>query len=144
MIRRNASAGYMTNWTARLFAKMVDRRLKPYGLTSAHLPILFALGDGEAWSQKALTEFAAVEQPTMAATLARMERDGLIRRAPDPRDKRSALFSLTEVAQEKFMSMQDKLRDLNKAALADLTAEEHALYLTLLGKVANALERLEE
>ena len=33
----------------------------------------------------------------MAQMLVRMERDGLIRRAPDPADGRSSLVSLTEV-----------------------------------------------
>ncbi|WP_216073103.1 MarR family transcriptional regulator, partial [Acinetobacter nosocomialis] len=63
----------MTNWAARLFARAIDRRLKLIGVSSGHLPVFFALGDGSALSQKALTEAAAIEQPTMAATLTRME-----------------------------------------------------------------------
>lgn len=142
MLRREDSAGYMTNWAARLFAKMVDRQLKPYGITSAHLPILFALGDGKALSQKALTEAAAVEQPTMAATLSRMERDGLITRIQDPDDKRSSLFSLTVRAKDKFTLAQKAFARVNAEALADMTEEERALYLGLLRKITKSLERM--
>ncbi|MEN3930279.1 MarR family transcriptional regulator [Microvirga sp. W0021] len=132
----------MTNWVARLFAKVVDRQLKPHGLSSAHLPVMNALGDGSALSQKALVEIAAVEQPTMAATLARMERDNLVIRAPDPNDKRSSLFSLTEHGLEKFQNAQRVFLDINAQALIGLTETEKKQYLEMLLRVGKSLEKL--
>src|SRR5882724_11960371 len=49
-------------------------------VAAGYLPVCFAL----AATQTALASLAAIEQPTMAATLTRMERDGLIHRRPDP------------------------------------------------------------
>ena len=40
-----------------------------------------------------------VEQPTMAALLARMERDGVVVRTPHPSDRRSSRFALSEAQQ---------------------------------------------
>ncbi|WP_404405511.1 MarR family winged helix-turn-helix transcriptional regulator [Pelagibacterium halotolerans] len=137
---RRASAGYMTNWAARLFARVVDRRLKSIGVSSGYMPVFFALGDGSALTQKALAEIAAIEQPTMAATLKRMERDGLLERRPDPADRRSALIALTPVAREKAREVQQAVRDINAAALSQLSEDERAAYLDMLARITKSLE----
>lgn len=141
MLDRHESAGYMTNWAARLFARAIDSRLRPLGLSSGHLPVLFALADGEALTQKQLAAAAAIEQPTMAATLSRMERDGLIERRPDPRDRRSSLITLSPAARAKLPEVTAATSAVNRAALSGLEEEEAGRYLEALGKVIRALER---
>jgi DNA-binding MarR family transcriptional regulator len=140
-LNRLGSAGYMTNWAARLFALAIEQRLKPQGLAPAHLPVLFALADGAALSQKALAAAAAVEQPTMAATLNRMERDGLIARSPDPADRRSSLVSLTVAARDKLDAVRQATEAVNALALAGLGETERAIFLDQLGRVVVALEQ---
>ena len=137
---REQSSGYLTNWAARLFAREMDRQLGPLGLSSAYMPIFFALAGDTALTQKALAEQAAVEQPTMANPLKRMERDGLISRLPDPSDRRSALVSLTPAALEKLAAVQAAGHAVNARAMAGLNAEERTLYLALLRKVIDGLE----
>ena len=80
------SMGYMLNWGARLVRRLADRRMKTLGLSAGHLPVINSLAENEPMSQKALAAYASIEQPTMAATLARMERDGLVERQPDPQE----------------------------------------------------------
>jgi MarR family transcriptional regulator, transcriptional regulator for hemolysin len=138
---RDRSAGYLTNWAARLFARMIDRRLKPFGLSSGQLPVFFALSATAALTQKALAEAAAIEQPTMAATLARMERDGLIERQPDPRDGRSALVRLTASAITKAPAVLDAVHQGNAEALAGLDGDEKEQLLRLLRRVIDNLEK---
>lgn len=137
---RHLSPGYVTNWAARLFARAIDRRLAPLGLASAYMPVFFALARSEGLSQKALAGSAAVEQPTMANTLKRMERDGLIARSANPADARSALISLTPLAREKLKGVQAAGQAVNEQAMTSLTAREREQYLTLLGKVIAALD----
>ena len=139
---RSKSSGYMTNWAARLFARAIDRRLKEFGVSSGQMPVFFALGDGAALSQKALAAIASIEQPTMAATLSRMERDGLIERRPDPRDGRSQLVALTPQAMEKALKVKEAGMSVNAVALADLTEAEREQFLELLGKVIASLEKM--
>lgn len=136
---REKSSGYLTNWAARLFAREIDRKLTMMGLSSAYMPVFFALAHGESLSQKALAERAAVEQPTMAATLKRMERDGLIARRPDPADGRAALVSLTPAAQQKLKGVRAAGQSVNEAAMASLSVTEQAQYLKLLRKVIGGL-----
>jgi len=133
------SAGYMTNRAARLFVRAIDARLKPVGFSVGHMPVLMALADGSERTQKALAAVASTEQPTMAATLARMERDGLVARRPDPSDGRAALFSLTPLALARIPAMRDAALAVNAKALSRLEAGERRLFLDMLGRVAGAL-----
>lgn len=139
-LERERSAGYMTNLAARLFAKAMDRRLRGSGVATGQLPVFFALGGGAALSQKALTELAAVEQPTMAATLSRMERDGLVARRTDPADRRSSLFLLTPKAMEKIAFIRAAVAEINGLAMAALTPEQRPLYLDMMKRIAAALD----
>ena len=136
---RETSAGYLTNWAARLFAKAIERRLE--GGNSGPMPVFFALQDGRAMTQKALAQMAAVEQPTMANTLARMERDGLVRRTPDPNDRRSAQVSLTPLGLERAKAAFVSAVEVNQLATAALTPEERPLFYDMLRRIIATLDK---
>ena len=140
ILTRETSAGYMTNWAARLFARELERQLAPSGIASAYMPVMFALADGSALTQKELARRAAVEQPTMAATLNRMERDGMIDRRPDPGDKRSALVALTPLALGKVATVEQVVSAINALALEQLDPAERRQFLSLLGRIIAVLE----
>ena len=137
---RFRSTGYLSNWIARLMAKAIDARLKPIGMSSGYMPVMFALAHGDALSQRALTEFAAIEQPTMAATLSRMERDGLVVRRPDPTDRRAWLYTLSDDGKAKSVKVREAGQAINEAALAGLTQNERDVFLAALAKVVFNLE----
>jgi DNA-binding MarR family transcriptional regulator len=136
---RETSAGYLTNWAARLFAKAIERRLE--GGNSGPMPVFFALQDGRAMTQKALAQMAAVEQPTMANTLARMERDGLVRRTPDPNDRRSAQVSLTPLGLERAKAAFVSAVEVNQLATAALTPDERPLFYDMLHRIIATLDK---
>ena len=140
VLTRETSAGYMTNWAARLFARELERQLAPSGIASAYMPVMFALADGSALTQKELARRAAVEQPTMAATLNRMERDGMIDRRPDPGDRRSALVALTPLALGKVATVEQVVSAINALALEQLDPAERRQFLSLLGRIIAVLE----
>jgi MarR family transcriptional regulator for hemolysin len=140
ILTRETSAGYMTNWAARLFTRELERQLAPTGIAPAYMPILFALAGGRVMTQKALAQRAAVEQPTMAQTLKRMERDGFAVRRPDPDDKRSALVSLTPKAAALIETVETVVTRINAVALAPLDGAERELFLALMHRIVGALE----
>ena len=132
--------GSLMHWAARLFRRLADLRLEPLGFSSGPLPVLTALVQTEAMSQKALTERAAIEQPTMAATLARMERDGIIERRPDPHDKRVSLFSLTPATREKVQALQAAIEGMNADALAHLPEQDRQRFRQMLLTMIESLQ----
>lgn len=136
---RETSAGYMTNWAGRLFARAIEARLE--GGNAGPMPVFLALQDGRAMTQTALAQQASVEQPTMAKTLARMERDGLVQRTPDPSDKRSALVQLTELGSRRAEQAFAAAVDVNAIAAGALSEAELAAYLDMLHRIIAALQK---
>jgi DNA-binding MarR family transcriptional regulator len=135
--------GYYFSRIARGMTRLGDARLRPLGFMTAQLPVLSALRHGEQLSQAELARLAKVEQPTMAQLLGRMERDGLIRRTPDPRDRRSSLVSLTEAALAKLPAGRNVLEQGNRDVTQGLSSEEVETLLDLLRRVLANVEALE-
>ncbi|WP_375392790.1 MarR family winged helix-turn-helix transcriptional regulator [uncultured Sphingomonas sp.] len=112
----------------------------PLGLSSGYLPVLTALMPGERLAQKVLTERAGIEQPTMAATLGRMERDGVIEREPDPDDRRSALVRLTPQAIAQRAAITAAIDSVSAEALARVDEADRTRLRRILHDVIAAVE----
>lgn len=136
---RTTSAGYLANWAARLFARALERRI--VGANSGPMPVFFALQGGGAMSQKELARQAAVEQPTMAATLNRMERDGHIVRKPDPKDGRSSRVSLTPLGRRRAEAAFKVAAEVNAIANGALKPGERELFYDMMRRIVAALEK---
>ena len=135
------TAPYLLGRAARLFTRRADERLRELGFSAAYVPVLRALKDGTALSQTALAERARVEQPTMAKMLARMERDRVVRRTPNPDDGRSSLYALTERALDKVAAARRVLVRGGEELLATLTSAEVEQLGALLRRMIANLER---
>ena len=109
--------------------------LKPLGIAPAQFPILIELWNKDGLSQQELVERADLKQATIANTLARMERDGLITREPNPEDARSRLIMLTEHARALQSSSTEIAKAINQESLADLSADEQKLFLEMAQKI---------
>jgi MarR family transcriptional regulator for hemolysin len=139
MAFHKTSPGYMTNLAARLFARATDESIRDLGVSAGYLPVFFALCGGRSMSQTALAKAVAIEQPTMAATLARMERDGLVQRRPDPDDGRSTLVSLAPAAEKKVKAVEKAVGKVNQRALSGLSEKERLAFVTSLEIIIRAL-----
>jgi len=139
-----AHPGHYFSRIARALTRIGDIRLRDLGFATAQLPVLAALKDGARLSQTDLARWAKVEQPTMAQMLARMERDGLIRRESDPNDRRSSVISLTKQARSKVPAGRAVLRQGNVEMTKGLSAREVETLLGLLRRVLANVEAMEQ
>ena len=137
-----ATPGHLISLAARGFARLSEARLKPLGFGVGHLPVLVALRDGRASTQRDLARFAKIEQPPMAQMLARMERDGLIARTPDPDDGRSSRITLTKVAEARLPEAIAVLLKGNREALRGFSDKETGLLIELLTRLIANLDRI--
>jgi MarR family transcriptional regulator, transcriptional regulator for hemolysin len=135
-----STPGHLISLAARGFARLSEARLKPLGFGVGHLPVLVALREGQAKSQRDLARFARIEQPSMAQMLARMERDGLICRMPDPADGRSSQITLTETAQSRLPQACETLFQGNRDALNGFTDEEATQLVAMLTRLIANLD----
>ena len=129
---------------ARLLSRIADTRLRELGISVSQLPVIVALKNGQRLAQKELARQTGVEQPSMAQLLARMERDGLIERTPDPKDGRSSLVSLTERARAGLPDLRRALDAGSEAVLEGFSADEVETLLRLMRRLNENLDRMLE
>jgi MarR family transcriptional regulator, transcriptional regulator for hemolysin len=134
------SLAQLINRVSRALARDGDAALKPFGLRYAQVPVLVLLNGGAELTQKALAEAAGIEQPSMAQLLTRMDRDGLIHRNPHPRDARSHTITLSDGTAARATEAHQHLADLEKRAVAGLTAAEVETLKNLLTRVSSNLD----
>ncbi len=138
---KSKSAGYMANHMARLFATGLQNRIKPLGIAPAQFMVMLELWAEDGLTQRDLVERLDVEQATMANTLARMERDGLIARRPSPADKRAKVIVLTDKAKSLREPAQKNARAQNEIALSGLSDQESAQLIALMQRVIATMQR---
>ncbi|GAA1027267.1 MULTISPECIES: MarR family winged helix-turn-helix transcriptional regulator [Amycolatopsis] len=138
---QTASLAQLINRASRALARDGDAALRPLGLRYAQVPVLASLSEGAELTQKELTEAAGIDQSSMAQLLARMLRDGLIRRAPHPRDARSHTVVLTEESASHTAEAHRQLAELEERAVAGFTPEEISSFKSLLARVNDNLEK---
>ncbi len=140
MLHRLYSKGYLVNQLARLYIRTLDRKIEPLGLSHGQFPTLIMLWERPGMTQAEIARAVSVEQPTMANTLNRMERDGWIRRAKDPNDGRRTLLYPTD----KAMAVRDEAlaeaRQLNVIAMQDFTPEEEDTVGKLLERMIHNMQ----
>lgn len=137
-----STPGHLITLAARGFARLSEARLGPLGFGVGQLPVLVALQNGKAATQRDLARFAKVEQPPMAQMLARMERDGLIARTRDPDDGRSSSIVLTDTALERIPPAIETLFRGNREALAGFTDAEAEKLVGLLTRLIENLDQI--
>ena len=135
LLPRQHAAGYLVNHAARQFGVLLAERLKPLGLAPAQNAVLLVLWQEDGLSQRELVEILDVRQATVAKTLDRMERDGLIARAPHPNDARSKLICLTEKARALEVAVTGIARSVNNEVLAVLNEKERGQFLEMLNRI---------
>ena len=136
--------GYLIYKASRLFIRLNEARLASHGLVAGQIPVILALGRSGTLPQKELTRIGEVEQPTMACLLARMERDGLIERVPDPEDRRNNQVHLVPKGESAVPHVIQTLEIVNERAYIDFTDEEKEIFAQLLIRLINNLEALDK
>lgn len=132
--------GELLAQAARLWSQAVGRRLRELGVLPGQAAVLKLLWEEDGRTQADLRRLAGVEQPTMAKTLQRMVRDGLVRRVADEADRRKTRIRLEPRAQELRAALGLAAQELEDTALAGFTGEERSALARLLAALAKGLK----
>ncbi|WP_284276912.1 MarR family winged helix-turn-helix transcriptional regulator [Mesorhizobium huakuii] len=138
--QKERSAGFLANHMARLFANGLQQRIRPLGLAPAQFMTLLALWDENGLTQRELVQRLNVEQATMANTLIRMERDGLIERRLHPEDGRSQSIHLTAKAVGLREPAMQAARSQNEVALTGFSEDERLVFLDLMRRAIASMQ----
>jgi MarR family transcriptional regulator for hemolysin len=107
--------------TARGWRLLIDKQLKHLGIGQAGwMTIAMIAKSGEAMSQRALADLVGVEGPSMVSMLDRLEREGLVTRAPSPTDRRVKLVHLTDAGTALYKQVKDQANAVRGSLLGDI------------------------
>ncbi len=140
----SSSAIYLSSLLARGFARSFQERAAGLGFSPGQYPILVALWSEDGLTQRQLVDRLDIEQATMANTLTRMERDGLIERRAHPSDKRAQLLFLTDRAKALRDEAEQAARDAEDAMFSGFRRFERELMLEYMRWLVETARRLEE
>jgi DNA-binding MarR family transcriptional regulator len=137
---RHESLGYQVNHLARLLAQALAVRIAPHGVVPGQFAQLLALYEEDDLSQRELCDRVGIEQATMANTLQRMQRDGLVDCVPDRTDRRRIRVRLTERARTLEADLAAAARAVNAAATRGLSDEEVTDFMRITATVIQNLQ----
>jgi len=132
---------FLIKQVARELSRLTETQLRPLGLGMASLPVLEAVRQGKATTQAELARLLRVEQPSMAQTLARLERDLLIRRSPDPQRPRAQRIELTALALQRLPQAREILNEGNTRMLGGFSVDETMRLPSFLQRLSANLDR---
>ena len=126
LLPRTTSLGYQVNHLARLLEAALRVRIAPHGVAPGQFAQLLALYEQDGVSQSELCRAVQIDQSTMALTLRRMERDGLVSRRPSQQDRRQVEIWLTDHARALEATLVACAQNANAAATAGISEADLA------------------
>jgi MarR family transcriptional regulator for hemolysin len=128
------------NYLARLLLSKVNEETSHFGVTQGQLPVLCCLNEKEGQTQSELCKNIQVEQPTMANTLRRMERDGLICRSASEHDGRQSQIFISPQVRPVIEVLQAKRDEVISRMLREMSVEERDTFERLVDMAVKGLD----
>lgn len=118
---KNRKISILIKKSSLVFDKLSNQLLTPYDLTSSQFKILMMLyhAPGDTVRQADIEERFSMTNPTVTGLVQKLEAKNLVKRIPNPEDKRSKVLVLTERA----MEMKEELLALANSLEGQMTAK---------------------
>jgi DNA-binding MarR family transcriptional regulator len=130
--------GFLLTESARLFRKLLDRRLHPLGLSRAQWSVLAILSNRDGLSQSQLAELLEIEKTTTGRLIDQVQKSGWVERRPIPGDRRLWGVYLTEQARPLIAKVERIVLATRKDVLDGLSpAQQEELSHSLLAVKAS-------
>lgn len=132
---------------ANMLHKTGTRAVEDLGITTQQWAVLGALSRPEAeggMSVGDLARYLLVSRQNLSGLISRMERDGHLSSAPDGRDRRSRLITMTKSGHEVWNNQAiPRINDYYEQALSDFSVSDMTHTLHYLLKLLDNMKRLD-
>ncbi|MDA0636933.1 MarR family winged helix-turn-helix transcriptional regulator [Nonomuraea sp. MCN248] len=118
-----------------------EQILARHGMNLWGYSVLVEVVSGPSRTQLALAAAVPVDKTKLVTVLDELESSGLVRRRPDPRDRRARLVDPTDAGRKACEAASAEIRAVEDGLLADLDAGERERFLDALQRIV--LTRLE-
>jgi MarR family transcriptional regulator, transcriptional regulator for hemolysin len=133
--------GFLIHDVSRLRRTVVDKALRPLGITRSQWWVLANLSrdDGTAMMQTELARVMDVGKVTLGGLIDRLESGGLVKRQPDPADRRAKRIVLTQKGSRLLAEIQTVAREVNARIMTGIPRSDIARTEVLLAKMKQQL-----
>lgn len=133
--RVNEQIGMFIRRAHQRASAIFSRHFAGAGLSPLQFTALITVRDQGRVSQNLLGRLIHVDPATIMGVVNRLVDRNLLRRLPDPSDKRRTLLAITSDGLKLTETLEQAGHDVTTETLAPLTPEEQAALYELLGKV---------
>ena len=140
----NESPGYLVRDTNIAVGKALRRRLAAYGMTLGQYYFVRALWIEEGLSQRELSRRVGTTEPTTASVLRLLEKNGLVRRQRNKKDRRTINIYLTPKGRNLKNELLRMAISINEIATEGFTTDDMANIKRLMTAMKANLDRDEE
>ncbi len=118
------SFGHLARLTFRAFARTLEQRILPQGITIGQWRFLRELWREDGITQRELSERLSMREPSTVGAVRSLEAAGLVRRVRDREDRRKIRIHLTPRAKRLRVPLLRHVRDVNVVATAGIPAQD--------------------
>jgi len=133
----DANPGHLIRRAHQISVSLFLEECRDAAITPIQYAVLAVLARRPDLDQITLANQVALDRSTLGDVADRMEKKGLIRRIPNPQDRRQKLLTLTDEGAAALQTTEPAVGRVGQRILAPLSAEEQKLFLTLLGKIVD-------
>jgi MarR family transcriptional regulator, lower aerobic nicotinate degradation pathway regulator len=124
--------GFLVNRVAEQLNRQVERVTLPHGLNVGQYGLLLLLQTGGPQAQIVLSVRVGLDRTTVMRTVDLLEQRGLVRRDPDPRDRRKNSVALTAAGAALLEATLAEVRLAEREVTARLSDHEQSHLMGLL------------
>jgi len=122
---------FMVGKAAQQVTRRARELLAPFGVTPVQYAVLKVLSDAEALSGAEIGKRMVLDSASITGVVDRLESIGLVRRMPNPNDRRALLIAATGEARRILPEMDRQMDRLNEEAAAILKTDENRFFTEL-------------
>jgi len=141
MEAKSPTLGFLVHDVARLLRRRFEQNARGSGLTRSQWQVLAYLAQNEGINQTELADLLEVEAVTLGRIVDKLETQGLVKRQPDPADRRAWILRLTPAARPVLTQVRNVGDRTRGEALAGVSEADTTHLLNTLQKLKANLTR---
>lgn len=130
-----ALPSWLLNQASLPAQRLVSEKLNTLGAHRSHYSLLASLDEFGPASQAALTRRSGIDRSDMVALINHLAAEELVRRAPDPEDRRRNVITITPAGRRHLRQLERLLAVAQDELLTPLTSPEREELVRLLTQI---------
>lgn len=143
---RTFATGFLIHDVSRIRKKVVDQAVAHHGVTRSQFWLLVNIAryGGEGIAQTELARLMSVGKVSLGGLIDRMEANGILKRNPDPVDRRAKKVFMTQKGETLLGEIQAIAEELNKEIMMGISRDERKVLEELLRKMKQNLLKMDK